>query len=68
MKENETRILLADFLSRPTRTDDTDLSLIEAALFVEQTFGIPLSDRDITSETLGSREALERLVLGNTEA
>lgn len=67
MKENETRILLADFLSRPTRTDDTDLSLIEAALFVEQTFGIQLSDGDISSEALGSREALERLVLGNTE-
>ena len=48
--------------------EDRDLALIELAMFVEETFGLALADEDIAPETLGSAEAIRRLVLDRSKA
>jgi len=55
-------MILNEFFSLPSRQRDTELGLIETALFVEQTFGIQLSDTDISNESLGSDNAIRRMV------
>ena len=40
-----------------------EISLLEAALFVEDVFGFILSDEEICEGTLGTPEAIERFVL-----
>jgi hypothetical protein len=62
MKKGELEALLADYFSLPARSVDPDLAVIEAALFVEQTFGIELGDDDISAGTLGTPEAIRRLI------
>ncbi len=39
-------------------------SLAEAALFVEEVFGLTLTDDEIIPDNLGSIDALEQFVLG----
>lgn len=63
MERCELEVLLADFRDRPSRAEDPELAAAEAALFVELTFGLRLTDADITAERLGSTEALRRLLL-----
>lgn len=48
--------------TRPEPGDDT-AAQVEAALFLEEVFGITLRDDDMTDEKLGSYQAMERLVL-----
>lgn len=48
--------------TRPAPSDDA-LDQVEAALFIEEVFGIILSDHDMTSERLGTFEAMEQLVI-----
>jgi hypothetical protein len=55
--------LLSDFSALPSHPRDPELALVEAALFVEQTFGIALSEADFTEENFGSPAAIERFVL-----
>ena len=62
MKKGELEVLLADYFSLPARSADPELAIIEAALFVEQTFGIDLVDDDITMDTLGTPDAIRQLV------
>lgn len=47
---------------------DEALALLELAIFVEESFGIALSDEDIAPEALGSAEAIRRLVLERSRA
>ena len=47
--------------SRPAAGDDIG-ALVEAALFIEEVFGLELSDEDIAKERLGTHEAMERFV------
>jgi len=68
MHIQELELLLADFFCLPARSDDPELSVIEAALFVEQTFGLELLDDDISTVTLGTPEAIKRLVLDRMDA
>ena len=42
-------------------------ALTEAALYIEEVFGLKLSDGDMTQERLGSHEAMERFVRGRFE-
>jgi acyl carrier protein len=39
-----------------------ELAILETALFLEEVFGIRLSDAEITSGTLGTFEQIERFV------
>jgi hypothetical protein len=47
---------------RPAPAADP-VALVEAALFVEDVFGLRLTDDDMTAERLGSFETMEQLVL-----
>ena len=58
MRVAEAETLVADFFNRPTPPGDPELAVVEAALFVEQTFGLGLSDGEISAESLGSPEAV----------
>lgn len=40
----------------------------EAALFIEEIFTLVLSDEEISSEQLGTGDAMERLVVGKLKA
>lgn len=51
---------------RPDPGDD-EVALVEAALFVEEVFGLRLTDEDMTAERLGTRNAMEQLVLQRLE-
>jgi hypothetical protein len=64
MNKQEQQILLDDHSWLPSRPADPSLAAVEAALFIERTFGIALSDDEICPETLGSPEAIESFVLG----
>ena len=44
-----------------------DPSIAEAALFVEEVFGLTLMDDEISPANLGSIDALEQFVLGKLE-
>ncbi len=66
MRKEEQMLMLKDFSSSPSRAADPELALVGAALFVEQTFGIELSDADICAGNLGSAAVLERFVLART--
>jgi len=62
MEFSERKKLIEEYFSIQTHSEDTELKLIETALFVEQTFKLPLSDSDFTEERLGSSNAVSRLV------
>jgi hypothetical protein len=61
--------LLDEYLRfRPNPMHD-EFGLQEATLFLEHSFGIPLSDTEVTVEMLGSRDSLLHFLerkLGNT--
>jgi hypothetical protein len=63
MNRREELILLDDYGSLPSRPEDPFLSVVEAALFIESSFGLSLSDEEICPEVLGSPEAIRRFVL-----
>jgi hypothetical protein len=67
MHEKEREILLDDYFSLPSKVQDPDLVAIEAALFIEQAFGLELSDGEISPATLGSEDAVRRLVASRLE-
>jgi len=48
--------------TRPEPGDDP-VAQVEAALVLEEVFGITVSDDDMNAETLGTRQAMEQLVL-----
>ena len=63
LEDTEVALLLSDFAALASHPRDPELALAEAALFVEQTFGIALSEADISAENLESAAAMERFVL-----
>lgn len=67
MDKEEAKRLLEDFGALPARPADPELVAIEAALFVEQTFGIEIPDSEISPERLGSQDAVERYVAERME-
>ena len=54
---------------RNIRTDpgSDEGKLLEAALFVEDVFGLRLSDNEICERNLGTHEAMEQFVLNRCE-
>jgi hypothetical protein len=61
MKEQEN--LLSDYFRISISSRDPLLTAIGAALFIEQTFDIDISDSEISEENLGSLEAARKLIL-----
>ncbi len=62
MEFSERKKLIEEYFSIKNHSEDAELKLIETALFVEQTFRLPLSDSDFTEERLGTSMAVSRLV------
>jgi len=60
--EKEIKENIAEYIRLPVASVDQELSMIRSALFVEQTFGIPLVDDDISEANFGTPDALERFV------
>lgn len=46
------------------RPDDAELAALEAAIFIEDAFGVALADDNLGPENLGDRERVESLLLG----
>lgn len=67
MKKEEADRLIKDFMRKPNRTQDPDLSTIEAALFLEQTFGAMLVDDDFMPDLARSQVTLERYITARIE-
>ena len=63
MKKQDIHERIKEFNNiRPDAAAD-DVALLEAALFVEQVFGLCLTDDDICMKNLGTRQATEQFVL-----
>lgn len=58
MDEKEMDMLLDDHARLQQAMKDPGLAVIETALFLEQTFGLELSDDDISPARLGAPEAI----------
>ena len=53
---------LAEFSGIRQNAENDETALLEVALFIEDTFGLVLSDEEICEENLGTHEAIERFV------
>jgi acyl carrier protein len=63
VKAEEVKRRIAEYAGlRPDPGDDS-AAQVEAALFVEEVFGLRLTDEDMTDARLGSHAAIEALVL-----
>jgi hypothetical protein len=62
MKHEAALSLLHDFFNSRSETGDPELTAVEAALFVEDYFGVRLTDDNISMENFYRPEAVLRLV------
>jgi hypothetical protein len=53
---------LSEFAGTNQHAGNDEIALLEAALFVEDIFGIALSDNDICEENLGTHHAIKKFV------
>ena len=53
---------LAEFRGIRQNAGKEEGALLEVALFLEDTFGLVLSDEEICEENLGTHEAIERFI------
>ena len=63
MNRQDVKERIEEFSRIQTDADSDGPSLAEAALFVEEVFGLILTDGDISPDNLGSIAAIEQLVL-----
>jgi acyl carrier protein len=54
-KEIESRLREYDDIE--TRGADSQLALLQAAIFLEEAFGVTIEDAEIRADTLGTKEA-----------
>lgn len=54
---------LAEYAALGREPGRDELALLEAALFLEESFPIRISDAEISEENLGTLELMERLVV-----
>ena len=53
---------LAEFSGIRQNAEKDETAVLEVALFIEDTFGLVLSDEEICEENLGTHETTERFV------
>jgi hypothetical protein len=58
--------VLDEYLAYHPFPAQDDLIRVETALFIEEAFGITLTDAEMGPETLGSRDTLRALLLSRT--
>jgi hypothetical protein len=65
MKNRTFDLILQDY-STISHKDDPELSLLEAALFIEECLDVTLCDAEITKSNFGNLEAIRRFVAART--
>ena len=63
MNKKKLKARIADLASVFQNTGNDEMLLLEIALFVEEVFGIALSDDEICKENFGNHHAAETFVL-----
>ncbi len=62
MTREEINARLGEYETLGPRGGETQLSLLQTAMYLEEAFGLRLEDADITAANLGSHDALLRFV------
>ena len=63
MNTKDVRARIKEFSNIRDHAGKDEAALLEVALFVEDVFGIILSDEEICEDNLGSHQATEKFVL-----
>ncbi len=63
MNKKQIQECITEFGDAHQNAGNDESSLLEAALFVEDVFGLILADDEICEEKLGNHQAMERFVL-----
>ena len=64
---NDIDTYLVDYLKLRPKIENNKIIIAEVALFLEDTFDITLSDREICQENLGTHESLRNLIIKKLE-
>jgi hypothetical protein len=67
MNLKEAHMRLKEFSGIRQNAGKEETALLEAALFIEDTFGIVLSDEEICEENLGTLEAVKKFICKKLE-
>lgn len=62
MNQKELKARILEFTRVHTNAGDSEIALLEAALFIEDEFGLVLTDDEICEKNLGTRQAIEKFV------
>jgi acyl carrier protein len=63
MNKRQVKERLSEFSGICQHTENDENSLLEVALFVEDVFGIALSDNEICKKNLGTHNAIEKFIV-----
>ncbi len=62
MNKKKVKERLSEFAGTYQNAENDEKALLEAALFVEEVFGMVLSDNEICEKNLGTHHAIEKFV------
>jgi hypothetical protein len=62
MNKRQVKERIAEFAGICQHAENDEISLLEAALFVEDVFGMVLSDNEICQKNLGTHNAMEKFI------
>jgi hypothetical protein len=62
MNKRQVKERLSEFAGICQHAENDEISLLEAALFVEDVFGMVLSDNEICQKNLGTHNAIEKFI------
>jgi len=63
MNKRQVKERLSEFAGICQHAENDENSLLEVALFVEDVFGIALSDNEICKKNLGTHKAIEKFIV-----
>jgi acyl carrier protein len=63
MNKRQVKERLSEFAGICQHAENDGIVLLEAALFVEDVFGIALSDNEICKKNLGTHNAIEKFIV-----
>ena len=63
MNKKQIKEIISEFAGTHQKVGNDEIALLEAALFVEDIFGLVLSDDEICAKNLGTRHVIEKFVL-----
>lgn len=67
MDKKQIKARISEFAGTYQNAGNDEIALLEAALFVEDVFGLVLSDNEICENNLGTHSAIENFVMEKTE-